>query len=93
MPCLCSGWWEVCQGGLGRVLTPKAPGWVFPGGNSATPEEQKEGEVAEGLSVKPCWKEVPVSPGILLKQNHKLVVIKLKGMRGRGHDSLFSSQI
>lgn len=28
-----------------------------------------------------------------LKQNHKLVVVKLKGVRGRGQDFLFSPQI
>lgn len=63
VPCLCSGCWALCQGGLAWVLTPKAPGWVVPGGNSAILEEHKE-EEAEGLFSEP-W----VSPGILLKQN------------------------
>lgn len=64
VPCLSSGWWAGCQRGLGWLLTPKAPGSVFPGGNSAIPEEQKEEEEeAEGAPVMSCWKEVPVSPG------------------------------
>lgn len=42
VPCLCSGSWAVCQGGVGWVLIPKTPSCVFPGGNSAIPEEQKK---------------------------------------------------
>lgn len=48
---------------------------------------------AKGISVKSCWKEVPVNPGIWLKQNHRLVVVKLKGMRGKDQDSLFLPHI
>lgn len=43
-----------------------------------------------------CFREVLLEGGLgepRLKQNHRLVVVKLKGVRGRGQDFLFSPQI
>ena len=89
MPCLCSGWWAVCQGGLGWVPAPTAPGYMFPGGTAASLVRMKCRR--DGWS----FSEVQLKGGLsdpvhLVKAESpwsKLAVVKLKGMRDRGQGS------
>lgn len=87
--CLRSGWWAVCQGGLGWVCSPMAHGHMCPGGTVASLVRVKSR--GDGWS----FSEVLLKGGLsdpvhLVKaESSWSTQTVVKGIKDRGQDSLF----